>query len=340
MKHPCVVIPLSIILFWSVPGWSQKNAASVHPGDIHGVVRLPNGRPAPVGILVSLEMQGGGLAGQDQTDRQGKFEFRQVPPAVYEIIIRAFGYKPETQTADLTNIPSAYVTFNLKPEPGSKDPNVAPEGPGATVSAPLDPDAPDEARKNLESGRTILSSGKDLDKSVDLFKKAIATYPPYSEAYLLMGVAYSSQGKWDDAEKALKKTIELNQNAGGAYVALGSVENERKEYSQAEKYLLKAVELTPTSADAHFELGRAYWGLQRWDVADQHVSKANQLRPNNAGQHVMLGNILLRERDAVGALKEFKQAVQVDPKGPLAPPAQQMVDKIEAALKQAEAKKK
>src|SRR5262249_53702051 len=157
-------------------------------------------------------------------------------------------------------------------------------------------------------------------------------YPNYSEAYLLMGVAYSSQRKWDDAEKALQKTIELNKKAGGAYVALGSVENEKKEYAQAEKYLLKAVELAPNSADAHFELGRAYWGQQRWDVADQHVSKANQLRPGNAGQHVMLGNILLRERDAVGALKEFKQAVQVDPKGPLAPPAQQMVDKIEAAL--------
>jgi cytochrome c-type biogenesis protein CcmH/NrfG len=80
--------------------------------------------------------------------------------------------------------------------------------------------------------------------------------------------------------------------------------------------------------------------LQRWDVADQHVSKANQLRPNNAGQHVMMGNILLRERDAMGALKEFKQAVQLDPQGSMAAPSQQMVDKIEAALKHAANQKK
>jgi tetratricopeptide (TPR) repeat protein len=153
-------------------------------------------------------------------------------------------------------------------------------------------------------------------------------------------VAYSSQKKWDDAEKALHKTLELNKNIGGAYVALGSVENEKKEYSEAEKYLMKGVELSPNSADAQFELGRAYWGMQRWDVADQHISKANQLRPDNVSQHVMLGNVLLRERDAVGALKEFKQAVQLDPQGPFAAPSQQMVDKIEAALKQAEAQKK
>jgi len=332
---------LILLIFSTALGWAQKGSGGpVHPGDIHGQVKLPDGRTAPMGLLVSLEKQGGGVAGQTQTDRQGKFDFPHLAPDIYEIEIRAFGFKPETQTADLTLSPSAYLTFNLKAEPGSKDPNVAPEGPRATISAPLDPDAPAEAKKELESGRTLLSGGKDLDKSIDSFRKAISIYPQYSEAYLLMGVAYSSQKKWDDAEKALQKTIELNKTAGGAYVALGSVENERKEYAQAEKYLLKAVELAPTSADAHFELGRAYWGLQRWDVADQHVSKANELRPGSAGQHVMLGNIMLRERDAVGALKEFKQAVQVDPQGPLAPPAQQMVDKIEAALKQAESQKK
>ncbi len=332
---------LVFLISCSVLSWSQKGSTGpAHPGDIHGIVQLLNGRPAPFGTLVNLEKQGGGISGQTQTDRQGKFDFYQVPPDVYEVTIRLFGYKPESQSVDLIRIPSAYLTFNLKAEPGNKDPSVPPEGPGATISAPLDPDAPDDAKKDLESGRTLLTGGKDLDKSIDLFKKAIERYPQYSEAYLLMGVAYSSQKRWDDAEKALQKTIELNKSAGGAYVALGSVENERKEYTQAEKYLLKAVELAPNSADAHFELGRAYWGLQRWDVADQHVSKANQLRPNIAGQHVMLGNILLRERDAMGALKEFKQAVQVEPQGPLAAPAQQMVDKIEAALKQAQVQKK
>jgi tetratricopeptide (TPR) repeat protein len=309
--------------------------------EVHGQVLLSNGRPAPVGTIVTIEAPGGGVNGQAQTNTQGKFEFPQLTltPSIYEVHVRAFGYLPESQTVDLTMTPSAYVNFTLKPDPSRKEDPIPPGGPGETISAPLDPNAPDDARKHLEDGRYLLSSGGDLNKSIDLFQKAIQRYPQYSEAYFLMGVAYSSQKKWDHAEKALQKTIELNKNAVGAYLALGLVENEKKEYSEAEKHLLKAVELSPNSPDAHFELGRAYWGLQRWDVADQHMSKANQLRPNDAGQHVMMGNILLRERDAVGALKEFKQAVRVDPKGPLAAPSQQMVDKIEAALKQADAQK-
>jgi len=294
-----------------------------------------------MGAIVSFEIQGGGVAGQAEIDRQGKFEFHPSVGGVYEVRVSIFGFVPETQEADLRNMPTALLTFALKPDPNRKpeDP-VPPGGPGATIAAPLDPNAPDDARKDMESGRSLLSTGKDLDKSIKLFQKAIARYPQYCEAYMLMGVAYSSKKKWDESEKALQKSIELNKNAVGAYVALGSVENERKEYPAAEKYLLKAVEMAPNSPDAHFELGRAYWGLQRWEVADQHVSKANQLRPGDAGQHVMMGNILLRERDAVGALKEYKQAVQIDPKGPLAAPSQQMVEKIEAALKQAEAQKK
>lgn len=330
----------SLILLTICPATLWPQTRNVHPVEIHGRVLLSNGQPAPVGTVVTLETPGGGFNGQAQTNSQGKFEFPQMTPAVYDVHVRAFGYLPESQTMDMTNMPSAYLNFTLKLDPSRKESPIPPGGPGESISAPLDPDAPDDAKKDLDAGRTLLSSGKDVNKSIELFKKAITRYPQYSEAYLLMGVAYSSQKKWDDAEKALQKTIELNKSAGGAYVALGSVENERKEYAQAEKYLLKAVELAPNSADAHFELGRAYWGLQRWDVADQHVSKANELRPGSAGQHVMLGNIMLRERDAVGALKEFKQAVQVDPQGPLAPPAQQMVDKIEAALKQSESQKK
>jgi hypothetical protein len=47
-----------------------------------------------------------------------------------------------------------------------------------------------------------------------------------------------------------------------------------------------------------------------------------------------MGNILLREHNAEGALKEFKEALRLDPTGPTAEPTQQMIARIEAALQQ------
>ena len=318
----------------SVPGWSQQSSGRQVPRQVHGQVRFSNDRSAAAGIAVTLEMRGGGgVAAQTQTDSSGKFEFTQLAPALYEVHIRAVGYQADYQSIDLTAISSSYVIFVLRPDPTSSGPAVPPGGPEASISA-LDPNAPEGARKNLVAAQQLLAQGKDLDKSIQLLKKAVALYPKYSEAYLLIGVVYSSQKNWSEAEKALWKSVELNQSNAAAYVALGSVENEEKKFPEAEKSLLKAVELSPQSADAQVELGRAYFGQGRWAEAEQQLAKANQLRPSVAQQHVMLGDVFLRERNAEGALKEFQEALRLDPTGPMAEPTRQMVARIEAALKQ------
>jgi tetratricopeptide (TPR) repeat protein len=288
-----------------------------------------------MGIAVSLEMSGGGGAvAQTQTDRSGKFEFLQLSPALYEVHIRAAGFRPDAQSVDLTAFHSGTANFVLNADSGAPGSSaVPPEGPGATVSA-LDANVPESARNEVASAEQLLAQGKNFDKSIQLLKKAVKQYPQYGKAYLLLGVAYSSQKNWDDAEKALQKSIQVDPGNAAAYVALGSVENEKKNYPEAEKYLTKAVELSPDSADAQFELGRAYWGLGRWDDAQQHVAKANQIQPNSSAQHLLMGNIMLRERNAEAALSEFKKSLELDPKGPMAEPTRQIIGRIEAALKQ------
>ena len=327
----------SICLAVSSVSWAQRGTPNNVPHEIRGQVRLPSGRPAGTGILVSLEMRGGGgAAGQSQTDSQGKFEFMALEPALYEVHIRAPGYQEDYQAADLLSSPHEYLTFVLKPDTSHQQSSPAPGG--SFVSA-LDAAAPSGARSNVESAQELMTKG-NVGQSLELLKKAVGEYPKYPQAYLLMGVAYSSQQNWDDAEKSLQKAIELDQQKAPAYVALGSVENEKKKYPEAEKYLLKAAELSPDAPDVHSELARTYFALGRWQEADAQMSKAITLRPDDAGQHILMGNIQLRERNAEGALKEFQEALRIDPKGPLAEPTRQMVARIESALKQAQTQKK
>ena len=333
--HAMILVSLSFSIFYGIEGWSQ--AVQPRMGgqtDIRGQVRLPDGRPASLGIYVMLDMITSGTAAQTQTDRQGKFEFRQVAPADYRVIIRAPGYQEDNQEADLSRFPTAYLTFVLKPDLSRKTPSVPVSGPSASVSA-LDTAAPSTAHDNVENASDLMTKG-NVEEGIKLLQKAVAEYPKYPEAYLLMGVAYSSQKKWDDAETSLQKSVELNQQNGAAYVALGAVENEKKKYPEAEKYLLKAAMLSPDSADVHSELGRTYFALERWQEADAQIAKTIGLRPDDAGQHVLMGNIRLRERNAEGALKEFQEALRLDPKGPYADSTRQMITRIETALKQAQ----
>jgi hypothetical protein len=60
------------------------------------------------------------------------------------------------------------------------------------------------------------------------------------------------------------------------------------------------------------------------------------MKPDLAPAHVLLGNIALRKNDPAAALKEFKEYLRLDPKGPMAAGAQQMVSRLEQATKTAQ----
>ena len=328
--------PSALVALVCLSSLAFAQSSTPRMGEIRGQIRLPDGRPAPSGIFVTLEMRGGGgAAGQVQADQSGKFEFPQIPLAIYEVHIRAQGYQEDFQEANLNMESRAYLTFVLKPDPKSGIPAVPPGGPAATLSV-IDPNVPESARKNFESATELLQSGKDFEKGIELLKKATKAYPQYSQAYVVMGFAYSSKQNWSEAEQALQAAIKANAKNPSAYLSLGALKNETKNYDDAAKYLLKAIELSPENPNAHLELGRTYYALQNWPLADAEFTKANHFRPDNAEQHVLLGNVLLRERNAPAALKEFQEALRLDPQGPMSEPTKQMIARIETALQQSQ----
>lgn len=301
-------------------------AAPMRMGTIRGQLRMPDGRTAPLGIVVRLSYREGGMVTQTQTDRSGKFSFDQLSPAIYRIQIRAPGYRDiETNDLDLNLSLMQYLNFDLQPEPNYV---------GAPTSvAKSSESVPDDAREFLESGQKLLERGSDYGKSIEWFKKAIKVYPKYSEAYLMMGLAYRAQpNHLDDASTALRKCIEIDGNSAPAYIALGEIQNQQQAYADAERTLQKAVTLVPDSAPARVELARTYWALGRWQDAEPQASKALSLAPENASAHLIMGNVDLRKRDGAGALKHFQEYLRLDPQGPMAPGVRDMVGKLEKAL--------
>lgn len=301
--------------------------------EIHGQVRLPDGSPAS-GARVNVA---GTSRGDAKTDSSGKFQIDHLVPGKYYVHVWAPGYQGVSQQVDLESARGIFLDFTLRPATAARGPAVQSQPaaplPAIHISAG-DTTAPESARKNYEEAERMLVAGNNVNTALELLKTAISQYPEYIQAHLLMGAAYSSQENWEEAQKAFQKAVELDQKNADAYIGLGAVENEKKNFPEAENHLLKAVELAPVSADAHFELGRAYYGQERWQLADQQLAKANELRPDNAQQHAVMGNILLREHNAEGALKQFQEALRLDPNGPLAVPTHQMIERLETALKQ------
>jgi Flp pilus assembly protein TadD len=303
------------------------NARLARPGLIHGLVRLPGGQAAPQGVMVNLENDPVGHISTTQTDSQGKFSFSSVAsPGMYVIRAKHTGYRESVHRVDLTMSPNSYVLIDLQPLRDSSVP------PNAMVSAGMLA-IPENARRDFERGREQLLERKSAEKSIPYFQKAIESYASYAQAHFMLGTAFLETGKASEAQKSLEEAVRLDSKMGGAYLALGNLYSAQGRLGEAEKSLLRGLELMPEVASAHYELAKVYWAMARPLDAEKPVRKTLELQPAMASAHLLLGNVLLRRRDAPGALAAYQEYLRLEPNGPMAPNARDMVRKIEAALK-------
>lgn len=308
----CCVVCLSA----SITVWAQNF--------IKGTVRFDNGQPAAY-VVVRLRSEKIVYTNDEKTDDMGKFSFDGLVPSTYHLTIEGQGFRPYSTDIDISmsKMDIEQITLHY-----AKDPNAKEAAPSGAVNARI-AQIPPKARKEYEAGQK--SMDQDAAGSMQHFQKAIELYPQYAEAYQLMGALHLQGGKLPDAETDFQKATDLEPNLTRAYFALGMCRNYLAKYTEAEAALLKGLDLDPQSPDGHYELAKTYWNLQRFQDAETHAQKAVALKPDLAGAHVLEGDLALQKRDMQTALKEYKEAVRLDPKGPMAAPTQQMISKIEEA---------
>jgi Flp pilus assembly protein TadD len=298
---------------------------------IRGSVRDAVTHRALERVVVMVDAEDSGYAGQSETDSSGRFEIQGLSPSSYRVSVRFPGYVPMTQHIDLTTSPMTYLSFELRPLASREPPAVAPEGPDAVLNARL-ASVPEKARKEFTKARELWQQGKDPQDGIDHLNKAIKSYPRFADAYVMQATLYMQEGKANEAKSALDHAIDIDPKLPEARFTLGSLQNSQKDYMSAEKTLSEGLKLDEQSPHGHYELAKTYWAMGRWQDAEPHALRAATLQPGMAPVHVLLGNIALRKRDPQAALKEFQEYLRLDPKGPMAEGTQAMVKKLEDGL--------
>jgi Flp pilus assembly protein TadD len=94
-----------------------------------------------------------------------------------------------------------------------------------------------------------------------------------------LGIAYSRQGKFDEAIGVLHKAVAFNGSDAVARNYLGVCLGQEEQWSEAEVQLRRAVELRPEYSDAHFNLAVLYATTQppSLQLAKEHYAKATAL---------------------------------------------------------------
>lgn len=106
----------------------------------------------------------------------------------------------------------------------------------------------------MEMGNILLSTGR-AEEAITYFEQAIELVPDSFEAWYNHGIAQREVGLLNNATVSIEKAIELADDFPWLYSSLGLTNFKNKKVAEAEKNLKRVLEIDPFSSYAHYLMG-------------------------------------------------------------------------------------
>ncbi|OLC92400.1 MAG: hypothetical protein AUH86_19010 [Acidobacteria bacterium 13_1_40CM_4_58_4] len=309
------ILPLNLILLLSIIAiaWVPVARAQVSnfektEGEISGTVFLePDKRPASQ-VAVSLKSRVAGIFRSVLTDLEGHFRVQHLPRGTYDIAVEEEGYETTKTSAQLDG-PSSKLVMYLRSRSGSiRQSNY-------TVSV-RELRIPDKARSEFQKGLDCLAKN-DPAGSLSHFAKATQAFPGYFEVYYHMGVAEMRLGHNDEAMKAFQTSIDLS---GGHYAwaefGFGFLMCQEGKPDEAEKIIRKGLEMEDAAPEGYVILSNALLQLNRRDEAGKSAQEALLRNPNLADAYLVLSNVDAGKGDYRAQVRNLDAYLRLEPNGP------------------------
>ena len=199
--------------------------------------------------------------------------------------------------------------------------------------------------------RTTVKSVEAFLLSIEIHNEALKINPRSALAYYGVGRGYTWLGKYEEAYKYYRKSVELDNENPDVLHNMAVAAGELKLFDEAVELHKREVALTPDDAVAHYSLGVAYGTLDMYEEAAAQYRTALQIAPDypyaslnlsialsNIGRneeaiavaeaavrlhgdsamaHRRLGNALRRAERYDEAIAECGRAVKLDPVDPV-----------------------
>jgi TolB-like protein/Tfp pilus assembly protein PilF len=152
-------------------------------------------------------------------------------------------------------------------------------------------------------------SPEELAAAKQSVDRALALAPDLPDAYLALGYYdYWGFRRYDEAEAAFNRTLELAPNTIEAINGLAFVARRTDRVPQAVAYLERVVSLAPRDARANTSLGETLAMLRRYADADRWLVRSLSMAPADANAKDQLLQVrLFGFGDVAGAREVFRQ---------------------------------
>ncbi len=164
-----------------------------------------------------------------------------------------------------------------------------------------------KAQELLSQGSELLRNGKFTDAEKDI-KTSLDINPSNAEALFNLSIAYIQERKWDVAEESLKKTSQLLTVLSSLPPPKDGKMPPYNELHQRVDTLLAQLPLFKVRSEADKALTE-----QKFDLAVQKYNEALKLQSNDPDLYYNLALALARARKFDDALQTIDKAVQLKP---------------------------
>lgn len=164
----------------------------------------------------------------------------------------------------------------------------------------------------LERGILFQESGR-TEEALREYEGALAKAPNDPDLMLKVGCGKADAGSGDEAEKLLRKVLELRQNSAETHYCLGRALMAKSDLGEASKEFERAVQIDPNHAEYHLYVGWAANETGQLAKAQVALKKALELDQGLADAYWQRGVLRLRETRAKDAIDDLTKALQLRP---------------------------
>lgn len=173
-------------------------------------------------------------------------------------------------------------------------------------------DAEQVKREYVERGDRYLAE-KNVDAAIIEYRNAVQRDPQFAEAYQKLTTAYITRGDGPDALRTAIAAADLLPQSVEAQAVAGELLLVAGRFSDAKERAQRALTHDARSTRARVLLGNSIAGLKDIGSAIKEYEEAIRLDPNQAAVYTGLAALRMSQGDLDTAQQTFQEAIQKDP---------------------------
>jgi Tfp pilus assembly protein PilF len=160
----------------------------------------------------------------------------------------------------------------------------------------------------------LLTNSNAPGAAVIRLEEALQSFPSASRLWFALGFANFKLDKTEEAERALRKAIDLDPKFAPAFAYLGLIRARTGVYSEAISLYESALRSDPKLAVVHHLIADAMLKMNADPrMIEKHLRQAINMDPTFASARLALGKLFMRSQRWADAVSELEQTIKLDP---------------------------